>query len=130
MIYLGKEQVHLNGHSGQKMMYKGLSRSLDFFPPKVTTTPNFCLSPSVPSFRKHFLRTPSQPAANTGPDLLTTVMPLLCLAPHYPVSCMSSGTWAVLLCAVSSQLHHQVDTQVSAEWINRSYMYGVVVKIK
>lgn len=111
-------------------MYKGLSRSLDFFLPKATTTPNFCLSPSVLSFRKHILRSPSQPAANIGPDLLTTGMTLPCLAPHYPVSCMSSGTWAVLLCAISSQLHHQVDTQVSAECINRSYMYGLVVKIK
>lgn len=52
MIYLGKEPVHLNGHSGQEM-YKRLSRSLDVFLPKVSTpTPprHFCLSPTVSVF--------------------------------------------------------------------------------
>lgn len=70
MINPGREQVHINSHSGQKTMHKGLSRSTDFFPQKVAQPLNFCLSPSVPSFPKPFLITPSQPAANTGPCLL------------------------------------------------------------
>lgn len=69
-IYLGKEPVHLNKwrHSGQGT-YKGLSRSLDVFPPKVTTPIppcHFCLSPTVSLLLKAFPgRTPSCSAALT-----------------------------------------------------------------
>lgn len=79
MIYLGQEQVHRNGHLGQKMMRKQLSRSTDIFLPKVTTPPpptSLSAQTSLSSGTIPFLR-----LSNTGPCLLTTITILLCVVP-------------------------------------------------
>lgn len=111
MIHLGQEQVHLNGHLGQKMMHKQLSKSTDIFLPKVTTPP-------PPTFLSAQMSLSSGTIPSYGsltqdlvysPQLGFSYVWSLGGVPGSPLHCKlhEPRTWSVFSYTVSSQLHHQ-----------------------